>query len=194
MTNAFKAQILLQLMELYHTELTKHLYSLPNEKPDNFEKLNRETFLLATVYDNFLNSRDYTLLTHLSSFSHARFTYLLDANHYSIQKMRQKFRSYELLTTEQLHEKIIMFQQRFITALSSFPRKHSNQFLPFITKTLSSINCFKQLIKDHEDCPSLLKETPTSVLLTKTLDLFHKLLLKVKSYGQFNHTVPGELY
>ena len=194
MANAFKAQILLQLMELYHTELTKHLYSLPNEKPDNFEKLNRETFLLATVYDNFLNSRDYTLLTHLSSFSHARFTYLLDANHYSIQKMRQKFRSYELLTTEQLHEKIIMFQQRFITALSSFPQKHSNQFLPFITKTLSSINCFKQLIKDHEDCPSLLTETPTSVLLTKTLDLFHKLLLKVKSYGPFNHIVPGELY
>jgi hypothetical protein len=194
MANAFKAQILLQLMELYHTELTKHLYSLPNEKPDNFEKLNRETFLLATVYDNFLNSRDYTLLTHLSSFSHARFTYLLDANHYSIQKMRQKFRSYELLTTEQLHEKIIMFQQRFITALSSFPRKHSNQFLPFITKTLSSINCFKQLIKDHEDCPSLLTETPTSVLLTKTLDLFHKLLLIVKSYGPFNHIVPGELY
>ena len=194
MANAFKAQILLQLMELYHTELTKHLYSLPNEKPDNFEKLNRETFLLATVYDNFLNSRDYTLLTHLSSFSHARFTYLLDANHYSIQKMRQKFRSYELLTTEQLHEKIIMFQQRFITALSSFPRKHSNQFLPFITKTLSSINCLKQLIKDHEDCPSLLTETPTSVLLTKTLDLFHKLVLKVKSYGPFNHIVPGELY
>jgi hypothetical protein len=194
MAKAFKAQILLQLMEIYHAELTKHLYSLPNEKPDNFENLNRETFLLVTVYDNFLNSRDYTLLTHLSSFSHARFTYLLDANHYSIQKMRQKFRSYELLTTEQLHAKILMFQQRFITALNSFPRKHSAHFIPFITKTLSSINCFKQLIKDHEDCPSLLPETPTSVLLTKTLTLFHKLLLKVKSYGPFNHIVPGELY
>ena len=77
MANAFKARILLQLMEIYHAELTKHLYSLPNEKPDNFEDLNRETYLLATVYDNFLNTRDYTLLTHLSSFSHARFTYLL---------------------------------------------------------------------------------------------------------------------
>jgi hypothetical protein len=99
MANAFKAQILLQLMELYHIRLTKHLYSLPNVRPNNFEELNRETYLLATVYDNFLNTRDYTLLSHLSSFSHARFTYLLDANHYSIQKMRQKFRSYELLTT-----------------------------------------------------------------------------------------------
>ena len=194
MANAFKAQILLQLMEIYHAELTKHLYSLPNERPDNFEKLNRETFLLVTVYDNFLNSRDYTLLTHLSSFAHARFTYLLDANHYSIQKMRQKFRSYELLTTEQLHAKIIMFQQRFITALNSFPRKHSAHFIPFITKTLSSINCFKQLITDHEDCPSLLPETPTSALLTKTLTLFHKLLIKIKSYGPSNHIVPGELY
>jgi hypothetical protein len=194
MANAFKAQILLQLMEIYHTELTKHLYSLPNEKPDNFEKLNRETFLLATVYDNFLNTRDYTLLTYLSSFSHARFKYLLDANHYSIQKMRQKFRSYELLTTEQLHAKIIMFQQRFITALTSFPRKHSNQFIPFITKTLSSINCFTQLIKDHEDCQSLLTETPTSVLLTQTLTIFRELLFKVKSYGPFNNIVPGELY
>jgi len=194
MANAFKAQILLQLTEIYHAELTKHLYSLPIERPDNFEDLNRETYLLATAYDNFLNSRDYTLLTHLSSFSHARFTYLLDANHYSIQKMRQKFRSYELLTTEQLHAKIIMFQQRFITALNSFPRKHSAHFIPFITTTLSSINCFQQLIKDHEDCPSLLPETPTSALLTKTLTPFHKLLLKVKSYGPFNHIVPGELY
>jgi hypothetical protein len=194
MANAFKAQILLQLMELYHIRLTKHLYSLPNERPNNFEELNRETFLLATVYDDFLNTRDYTLLTHLSSFSQARFTYLLDANHYSIQKMRQKFRSYELLTTEQLHAKILMFQQRFITALTSFPRKYSVHFIPFITKTLSSINCFKQLIKDHEDCPSLLTDTPTSVLLTKTLTIFHKLLIKVKSYGPFNHIVPGELY
>jgi hypothetical protein len=194
MANAFKAQILLQLMELYHTKLIIHLYSLPKERPDNFEELNHETYLLATVYDDFLNSRDYTLLTHLSSFSHARFTYLLDANHYSIQKMRQKFHFYHLLTTEQLHAKIIMFQQRFTTALSSFPRKHSTQFIPFITKTLSSINCFKQLIKDHEDCPPLLIETPTSALLTKTLTIFHKLLLKVKSYGPFNHIVPGELY
>jgi hypothetical protein len=194
MANAFKAQILLQLMELYHTKLIKHLYSLPKERPDNFEELNHETYLLATVYDDFLNSRDYTLLTHLSSFSHARFTYLLDANHYSIQKMRQKFRFYHLLTTEQLHAKIIMFQQCFTTALTSFPRKHSTQFIPFITKTLSSINCFKQLIKDHEDCPPLLTETPTSALLTKTLTIFHNLLLKVKSYGPFNHIVPGELY
>ena len=194
MANAFKAKILLQLMEIYHAELTKHLYSLPNKRPNNFEDLNHETYLLATAYDNFLNSRDYILLTHLSSFSHARFTYLLDANHYSIQKMRQKFRSYELLTTEQLHAKIIMFQQRFITALNSFPRKHSAHFIPFITKTLSSINCFKQLITDHEDCPSLLPETPTSVLLTKTLTLFHKLLIKIKSYGPSNHIVPGELY
>jgi hypothetical protein len=161
MANTFKAQILLQLMELYHTELIKHLYSLPNEIPDNFEELNHETYLLATVYDDFLNTCDYTLLTHLSSFSHARFTYLLDANHYSIEKMRQKFRSYHLLTTEQLHAKILMFQQRFTTALTSFPRKHSTQFLPFITKTLSLINCFKQLIKDHENCSSLLEETPT---------------------------------
>ena len=194
MANAFRAQILLQLLEIYHAEITKHLYSLPNEKPDNFEKLNHETYLLATAYDNFLNTRDYTLLTPLSSFSHARFTYLLDANHYSIQKMRQKFRSYELLTTAQLHAKIIMFQQRFITALNSFPQKHSAHFIPFITKTLSSINCFKQLITDHEDCPSLLPETPTSVLLTKTLTLFHKLLIKIKSYGPSNHIVPGELY
>ena len=189
-----KQKILLQLMEIYHAELTKHLYSLPNERPGNFEDLNCETYLLATAYDNFLNTRDYTLLTHLSSFSHSRFTYLLDANHYSIQKMRQKFRSYELLTTEQLHAKIIMFQQRFITALNSFPRKHSAHFIPFITKTLSSINCFKQLITDHEDCPSLLPETPTSALLTKTLTLFHKLLIKIKSYGPSNHIVPGELY
>ncbi len=194
MASAFKAQILLQLMEIYHAELTTHLYSLPNKRPDNFEDLNHKTYLLATAYDNFLNSRNYTLLTHLSSFSNARFTYLLDANHYSIQKMRQKFRSYELLTTEQLHAKIIMFQQRFITALNSFPRKHSAHFIPFITKTLSSINCFKQLITDHEDCPSLLPETPTSVLLTKTLTLFHKLLIKIKSYGPSNHIVPGELY
>ena len=56
MANAFKAQILLQLTEIYHAELTKQLYSLPNERPDNFEDLNRETYLLATAYDNFLNS------------------------------------------------------------------------------------------------------------------------------------------
>ncbi len=194
MANSFKAQILLQLMELYHADIIKHLYLLPNERPDNFEDLNHETYLLATAYDNFLNTRDFTLLDHLPSFSHARFTYLLDANHYSIQKMKQKFRSYELLTTEQLHAKIIVFQQRFITALTSFPRKHSTHFLPFITKTSSSINCFKQLIIDHEKCPSLLTETPTSILLTKTLTIFHKLLIKIRSYGPFNHIVPGELY
>jgi hypothetical protein len=108
--------------------------------------------------------------------------------------MRQKFRSYHLLTTEQLQEKILMFQQRFTTALASFPPKHPTKFLPFVTKTPSSINCFKQLIKDHEDCPSLLPETPTSALLTKTLTIFHTLLVKVKSYGPYNQLIPGELY
>jgi hypothetical protein len=193
--NSFKAQILLQQMELYHTELTKQLYSLPKEKPDTFDELNRETFLLTKVYDDFLTTRDKSLLAHLSQPSLTGFQYLLDANHYTIQKMRTKFRSYHLLTTEQLHEKIQMFQQRFTTALNSFPRKRPSKLLPFIVKTLSSINCFNQLINDHEDSLSLLNDTPTSALLSQTLPIFYTLLAKVKSYGPYpNLVIPGELY